>query len=127
MVLVLIGTIAALALPAYRQHLLRIHRAEAMTALLKLQSAQESHYSRHDTYTDNLTAAPPAGLGLSSASAENRYSLSVALAANGQSFIATATPTPGGGQLDDECLAFSIDARGRRAVSGTADAQRCWR
>ena len=127
-VLALIGVITAFALPAYRQHLVRVHRAEAMTVLLQLQSAQEAHYSRHGLYTASVTAAPPAGLGLPSTSAANRYALSVALAADGQSFIATATPTPGGGQLaDHECLAFSVDARGRRAVSGTGDARRCWK
>jgi type IV pilus assembly protein PilE len=125
-VLAVVGVIAALAVPTYRQHALRVHRAEAMTALLQLQSAEESHYLRHDTYTASIDSAPPGGLGLSTTSATNKYTLAVALAADGQSYIATATP--GGGQeADQKCLAFSIDARGRRAVSGTAGAQRCWR
>jgi type IV pilus assembly protein PilE len=127
-VLALVGVVAAFALPAYRQHLRRIHRADAMTALLQLQSAQESHYSRHGTYTASVSGAPPAGLGLAATSLANRYALSVALAADGQSFIATATPTADGGQeADYECLAFSVDASGRRAVSGTGSAQNCWR
>jgi type IV pilus assembly protein PilE len=127
-VLALIGAIAAFALPAYRRHVLRINRAEAMTALLQLQSAQESHYLRHNIYAASVTAAPPAGLGLPPVSASNKYALSVALGADGQSFVATATPTPGGGQQSDlECLAFSLDARGRRAVNGAANAQHCWK
>lgn len=127
-VLALVAVIAALALPAYRQHVMRINRAEAMTALLQLQSTQEFHYLRHNTYAASVTAAPPAGLGLPPASASNRYALSVALAADGQSFIATATPSPGGGQQSDlACLAFSIDARGRRAVSGSASPEQCWK
>jgi type IV pilus assembly protein PilE len=127
-VLAVIGVIAAFAVPAWRQHLLRIHRSEAMAALLQLQTAQESHYLRHGIYTASITAAPPAGLGLSSTSPANRYALSVALAADGQSFIATATPTPGGGQGSDrECLAFSVDARGRRAVSGAGGPEKCWK
>jgi type IV pilus assembly protein PilE len=127
-VLAIIGVIAAFALPAYHHHVQRVHRAEAMTALLQLQSAEESHYLRHDTFTASIVAAPPAGLGLGPASASNKYALSVALATDGQSFIATATPLPGGGQETDlECLAFSIDARGRRAVSGTGNAQTCWK
>ena len=35
-VLVLIGIIAALALPGYRQQMIRVHRTEAMIALLEL-------------------------------------------------------------------------------------------
>jgi type IV pilus assembly protein PilE len=127
-VLVVVGILAALALPAYRHHMLRVNRAEAMTALLQLQSAEEAYYLRHHTYTASVEAAPPVGLGISATSTSNKYALSVALAADGQSYIATATPTQGGGQgADRECLAFSIDARGRRAVSGAAGTQRCWR
>jgi len=127
-VLVIVGIIAALALPSYHHHTQRVYRAEAMTALLQLQSAEEAYYLRHDTYTASVEAAPPAGLGISATSTSNRYTLSVALAADGQSYIATASPTPTGGQnTDQECLAFSIDARGRRAVSGAAGTQRCWR
>jgi len=127
-VLVVVGILAALALPAYRHHALRVNRAEAMTALLQLQSAEEAYYLRHDTYTASVEAAPPAGLGISVTSTSNKYALSVALAADGQSYIATATPTHGGGQsADQECLAFSIDARGRRAVSGAAGTRRCWK
>jgi type IV pilus assembly protein PilE len=125
-VLVIVGVLSAIALPAFRQHSLRVNRAEGMTALLQLQSAEESYYLRHDTYTASITAAPPAGLGLSAASSSNKYALTVALAADGQSYIATATPV-GGQAADLECLAFSVDARGRRAVSGPAGSQRCWR
>jgi type IV pilus assembly protein PilE len=126
-VLVVIGIIAAFAYPGYRQHVLRVNRAEAMTALAQLQSAEESYYLRHDAYTASVEAAPPAGLGLV-VNTSNKYALAVAVAADGQSYIATATPTPSSGQdADHECLAFSIDARGRRAVSGTGGTQRCWR
>jgi type IV pilus assembly protein PilE len=127
-VLVVLGIVGAFAYPAYRQHMLRINRAEAMSALAQLQSAEESFYLRHDTYTASVETAPPAGLGLSATTISNKYALTVAVAADGQSYIATASPTPAGGQgADHECLAFSIDARDRRAVSGTAGTQRCWR
>jgi type IV pilus assembly protein PilE len=126
-VVVAIGIVAAFALPAYRHHVLRVNRAEAMTALSQLQSAEESYYLRHDTYSASIEAAPPAGLGLA-VNTSNKYALAVALGADGQSYIATATPTASGGQgADQECLAFSIDARGRRAVSGTSDTQHCWK
>jgi type IV pilus assembly protein PilE len=126
--LLLVSVIVALALPGYRRHVVRVNRAEALTALLQLQDAEEKFYLRHDAYTNNVGAVPPVGLGISSLSASNKYQLSVALAPDGQSYIATATPTRDGGQaMDLECLAFSIDARGRRAVSGTREAGYCWR
>jgi type IV pilus assembly protein PilE len=127
-VLVVIGIIAALTLPTYRQYMFRVHRTEAMTALLQLQSAEERFYLRQARYADNVAAAPPAGLGVPAASASGKYLLSVAVATDGQSYIAIATPAPGGGQdADQDCLAFSVDAHGRRAVSGARDARYCWR
>jgi type IV pilus assembly protein PilE len=126
--LVIVGIIAALALPGYRQQMIRVHRTEAMIALLELQNAEEKYFLRNNVYAADITAAPPAGLGLATASSSNRYVLSIAVAIDGQSFIATATPTPEGGQsADRECLALSIDARGRRAASGTREARHCWK
>ena len=127
-VLVVIGIVAAMALPGYRRQLSRVHRTEAMTSLLKLQSAEESFYQRHAAYSGNLTSAPPAGLGVSAETMSGNYMLSVAVAADGQSFVATAMPAPSGGQAaDGECMAFSIDAQGRRTVTGTRDAKHCWK
>ena len=127
-VLLLISIVAALALPGYRQQMIRVHRTEALIALLELQAAEEKYFLRRHVYTSELSAAPPTGLGLAMASGSNNYLLSIAVAIDGQSFIATATPNPDSGQAGDrECLAFSIDARGRRAVSGTRDARYCWK
>jgi type IV pilus assembly protein PilE len=127
-VLVLVGIITALAMPAYRHHLVRVYRSEATAALYGLASAEERHYLRHGRYTADIAAAPPAGLGLSTGTGSGRYSLSVAVDAEGQSFIASATPTRAGSQDGDgECLAFSLDHRGRRAVSGTRETPFCWR
>jgi type IV pilus assembly protein PilE len=126
--LLVVSVIAALALPGYRRHVLRVNRTEALTALMQLQDVEEKFYLRHATYTNNLAAPAPTGLGISTSSTSNKYLLSVSLAADGQSYIATASPAPGGGQEADlECLAFSIDARGRRAVSGTREPGYCWR
>jgi type IV pilus assembly protein PilE len=127
-VLVVVGVVAALALPAYHRHLMRVNRTDATIALYQLAAAEESHYLRQGRYSNDLLTAPPSGLGLPVDSTARRYRLSVALAADAQSYIATATPTREGGQESDtECLAFSLDHRGRRAVSGRGDVGRCWR
>jgi type IV pilus assembly protein PilE len=125
-VVLMAGILAALAMPAYRHQVLRVNRSEAMTLLLQVQGAEESHYLRHDTYTATIEEAPPLGLGMSATSATNKYRVAIALASDGQSYIATASPM-GIQSQDLECQAFSIDARGRRAVTGSAEAQRCWR
>jgi type IV pilus assembly protein PilE len=126
-VMLIAGILAALALPAYRQHLVRVNRSQATTLLYEIAAAQERFYLRHGSYTGNLGSAAPLGLGLT-VNTSTRYSFTVALAADGQTYIASATPVRGGGQdADGECLVFSIDQRGRRAVSGTRDTAFCWR
>jgi type IV pilus assembly protein PilE len=127
-VLLIAGILAALALPAYRQHLVRVNRSQATTLLYEIASAQERYFLRHGNYSGNLGSGAPLGLGLAAVNTSSRYSFSVALAGDGQTYIASATPRREGGQHTDvECLVFSIDQRGRRAVSGTRDTAFCWR
>ena len=63
-VIVVIGILASIAVPSYRNYLIRAQRTEATTALLNLQAAQEKFYLQNNAYTDQVAAAPPAGLGL---------------------------------------------------------------
>jgi type IV pilus assembly protein PilE len=127
-VVLVVGILAALAVPAYRQHLVRVHRTEAITLLYDIAAAEERFYLKHGRYVGDVSAAPPVGLGLGSAADARHYGFSVAMAGDGQTFIATAAPRPGGGQeFDGDCLAFSLDHRGRRAVSGSRDSSFCWR
>ena len=61
-----VAVLAAIAVPSYRQYVLRSHRAEAKTALLNVAAAQERFYLQNNTYTTDLTSAPtatPPGLG----------------------------------------------------------------
>jgi type IV pilus assembly protein PilE len=127
-VLVIVGLVTAFALPSFQRQVVRVHRTEAMSALLALQSAEETFYLRHAAYTADIAAPPPAGLGMAVTTQSNRYLLSVALAADRQTYVATATPAPEEGQSADlECFAFSVDSRGRRSVSGTGESRRCWK
>jgi type IV pilus assembly protein PilE len=125
-VLVVVAILGALAAPTYQRHLLRVNRIEGVAALQQLLAAQERFYLRHGRYTADASSPPPAGLGLNVTT--GRYLLAISLAADGQTFIATASPSPAGGQSrDQECLAFSMDQRGRRAISGSGAVENCWR
>ena len=127
-VLLVAGIIVALALPAYRQQMVRVNRSEAITSLYEIAAAEERFFLRHGRYTDHIAAAPPRGLGMSGHIGSRHYAMSVSAASDGQTFIASATPTRAGGQDGDgECLAFSLDHRGRRAVSGSRETTFCWR
>ena len=54
--LAVMGTLAALALPAYLQQQRQARRSDAQVALQQLQIDQARWRAQHDAYTDSLTA-----------------------------------------------------------------------
>ena len=120
-VVAIVALLATIAIPSYRQFLLRSHRAEAKSALLNLAAAQEKFYLQNNTYTDALAAAPPAGLGLLATTENGYYTITIANDADAEIFTATATAA--GGQADDtDCATFTINQAGAR----TATSDSCW-
>lgn len=127
-VIVIIGILASVAVPTYRQYLLRAQRSEAKIALLQLQTAQEKFYMQNNSFTDNIDGASPSGLGLTTSTETGKYTISVEVEEDGQTYVATAAPRTGGGQTDDaKCASFTINQRGTRGVTGTSGTQACWR
>jgi type IV pilus assembly protein PilE len=132
-VIVILGILSAIAVPSYRQYLVRSQRAEAKIALLQLQTAQEKFYLQNNEYTDDVTTASPTGLGLLSKSETGKYDISITLeedeAGNAnQRYVATAAPAADGGQSDDgKCASFTIDERGTRGNTGEGGPEYCWK
>lgn len=130
-VVAIIAVLASVAIPTYRQYLIRSQRSEAKIALLQLQTAQEKFYMQNNAFADDadVTTASPNGLGLPGVTETGKYDIRItAYGVGGQSFTATASPRAGGGQADDTaCANFTITDRGTRGVSGPKGAQACWR
>jgi type IV pilus assembly protein PilE len=128
-VIAVLGTLAAIAIPSYRQYLIRSQRSEAKIALLQLQTAEEKFYLQNNTYTNSVTGGPGVGLGMSATSETRKYDIAITtFPADGQSYVATASPRVGGGQTDDlKCANFTINERGTRGVSGTTAVETCWK
>jgi type IV pilus assembly protein PilE len=127
-VISILAILASVAVPTYRRYLIRTQRSEAKIALLQLQTAQEKFYMQNNSFTDNLEDASPDGLGLSATTETGKYTVSVDLDDDGQTYTATAAPRAGGGQTDDDdCESFTINQRGTRGVTGPKGVQTCWR
>jgi type IV pilus assembly protein PilE len=128
-VLVLVAILSSIAVANYRQYALRANRSDATGALLRIQVAEEKFFLQNNTYTTNVTAAPPTGLGLSSPSPNGFYTLAVAADPNSTNSIATsflATATATGSQAHDtSCATLTIDDQGRRDSSPSTSAT-CW-
>jgi type IV pilus assembly protein PilE len=128
-VVVIVSILAAVAVPGYRNYMLRTYRSEAKSALLQIQAAQEKFYLQNNRYSRDLTQAPPNGLGLLNATENNKYQLAVQFRdGTDQTYTATATPLAAGGQTADTlCPQFSVDETGARTPASTGTTAQCWR
>lgn len=115
-VVVIIGILAAIAYPNYRDYVSRSKRNEAKAALLQIATNQERWYLNNNTYTANL-----ADVGVNPLSDTGTYAIAIT-SATPDNFTATATY-----QLGDEeagrCLTFTIDGRNQRTSAPDPD---CW-
>ncbi|HUQ51645.1 MAG TPA: type IV pilin protein [Gammaproteobacteria bacterium] len=122
-VVMVIGILGMIALPSYRQFVMRAQRTEAKNALLRLQTNQERFYLANRTYS-----ADPVALGFTASQSERgTYTIAVG-AADANGYTATATPRAGANidmTADAQCTSFSITAQGVRTATGTGAAN-CW-
>ena len=133
-VLVIVGILAGLSVPVYRDHLLRANRGEARAALLGLATAEEKFYLQCNTYTSALdvvadTACSPASLKFSTTSERGYYTLTVT-AADPDGWTATATAIATERQYrDSRCRTFQLGSTGLKTARSSSDAANdleCW-
>lgn len=119
-VVAIIGILAAIAMPSYRESVLRANRTDAKNALVDLGARQERF-----RFTNNAYATSLGQLNSSSTSAEGKYTLT--LNATATSFRLTATPTTS--QADDRCGVLTLDNTGAKGTTNShgLTAQECWR
>ena len=128
-VVIVVGTLAVIAMPSYRQFTVRAQRTEAKSALLRLATNQERFYLQNNSYG---TIAQLAAAGFTTTSENNTYTLTLATTNGWQrDYTATATPTAGGGATgidmttDADCATFTITSEGLRGAAPDPN-QNCW-
>ena len=119
-VVVIVGILAAVAYPSYRQYVVRAKRVEAKAPLLQIATNQERHYLQNNTYTKDMTK-----LGFKSSgnqlSDTGTYKINVDTAsANGYTAKATYQKTDAEAS---KCAWYQIDGTGAK-TSGPYDD--CW-
>ena len=133
-VVVIVAVLASIAIPSYRQYLLRAQRTDATGALLRLAAAQEKFYLQNNRYATGaaIANAPPNGLGITGTE-HGYYTLDVVSPSGNAAvdYLATATFVAGGPQAEDHaCTSFSITETGRRSATDSGNAvntEKCWR
>lgn len=127
-VVAVIGILAAIALPSYRDYINRGHRTEGRTALLQAAQWMERAATANGTYP--LNAAFPSSF---STVTSGRYTISIAsptgavTADAGRTFTLTAAPAAG--QTGDKCGNFTLTHAGVRGAAGETSGTtvvECW-
>ena len=97
----IITILVMVALPAYRQQILRSHRVTARAALLDLAAREERVRAIQASYSSSAQAPGYAALplGVGAGDGQDIYALSVTATPDGQHYNAVATPA--GGQKED--------------------------
>jgi type IV pilus assembly protein PilE len=118
-VMVVIGILAAIAIPNYGEYVMRGHRASAQAYISDLASRQAQFFLDRRRYADTVAALNvPAPAEIA-----NRYTVTV-VAVAGPPATFTVTAPPNGPQASDRCGAIWIDQTGTKGAA--PGATRCW-
>jgi type IV pilus assembly protein PilE len=111
-VVMIVGILMAISIPAYQGYVMRSHRTDAHSSLLDIAARQERHIAQYNRYADDITADDETGLNMAANSREGYYTLAAAACAGG--VIAncyTITATAAGTQANDtDCPSISYNS-----------------
>ncbi|MEH6581544.1 MAG: type IV pilin protein [Halioglobus sp.] len=123
-VIIVVGLLISIALPAYQNAMFKGRRADAKEGLMTAANRQERLMLDRSTYTATMTDLGYANDPL--ISTEGFYTIDAAACGGGTiatCYVLTATPAVGSPQLQDaECISFSLDWTGAK----TATSANCW-
>jgi type IV pilus assembly protein PilE len=125
-VIAIVGLLAGIAIPSYRNYILRAHRSEAIRVITSYRQALERCYSQNFTYV-NVAGNCPAAAGAAINTPNNYYNITFPLLnATQYRIVATAINTQ---TNDAPCATFTVDNAGAQtaATAGGADTTpTCW-
>lgn len=124
-VMVVVGILAAIAIPSYNEQVRRTRRTEATTRLLEMAQALERWHTVNRTYANPASAPNHPCTGLNT-DPQRFYDLSCPTLTATQ-FALQAAPRQA--QTADKCGTLTYDQAGRKGVTGAASgvtAADCW-
>ncbi len=122
-IVAIVGILASIAYPSYREYARKSARAEARAALLDASSRQEQYFLDNKSYTAALD-----DLAVQSATETGKYTIDVddATADCPISTCYALSATPVGPQAEDtKCMTLTINSSGIKSASGDTPTE-CW-
>lgn len=126
-VIAIIGILAGIAIPSYRDYIQRASRAEAKTLMLENAQFLERNFTEANRYDKNAAGTNIALPNITSPKGGGAI-YNIALSAVTQTtFNMTATPILGSSMDGDACGTLTLNNLGQRGNSGgTLSAAQCW-
>jgi type IV pilus assembly protein PilE len=126
----IVGILAAIALPAYKEQIARGKRADVQTVLMEDAGYMQRYYAAQNSFNGTPAPSLPASQAPKAAVAAN-YTIAVAVPASAPVTF-TLTATRAGSMVGDKCGNFTYDNLGQKGLAaGTAAAGQtaaaCWR
>ncbi len=123
-VVAIVGILASIAIPTYRQYAIRTNRSSAKIALSQTAQSLERCYNNSTPYAYN-SAVCAAAMPLPFTTQDGFYTISGVI--NAQDYTLTATPQNGQAQ-DGLCANFILNSANQRTVTGSlaATPNECW-
>ena len=121
-VVVIVGVLAAIAVPAYQNYTREARRTDAYNLLINIANREEVFFGNNNTYTTNVTQLGFPASPVVSPNGDYRATVAVPVGGNiATDFVITAVPAAGSPQqADTDCLAITLDNAGVRAPAA------CW-
>lgn len=122
-VVAVIGLLTAIAVPMYRDYVVRSNRSDAIISLTELANLQEKHFSNELAYTSTLS-----DLNYSTTSPEGLYELRIVTTAT-TDYSLIAEPLAAQDRDDPTCQQFTLNSFGQRGAvdsGGNDTSQQCW-
>ncbi|MGY8811945.1 MAG: type IV pilin protein [Pseudomonadales bacterium] len=118
-VVAIIAILAAIALPSYREYVLRGNRAQGQALLMEAAAKQERYFAQNGAYVTSTAdiAKLKAGRGVQ----PGLYTLSVAAGSGG--YVLTAAQQFG----DGDCGNLTMNGQGAKGRTGAKSLDECWR
>ena len=129
-VVAIVGILTSIALPMYRDYVIRANRTEAKAGLAVVALAQERFYSANNTYASSIASLGSMTVVKNTGETDGGYySISIALQSSGNAYTLSATPQSKAGQNTDKCNILTLTNTGVKGVSSATSgytAANCW-
>ena len=121
-VVVIVGILAAIAYPSYRNYIVKARWTEAKTALTETAAGLERCFTRFNVYND--ASCSDVTLPINVTTPKGSYVITTT-ALDATTFTLQAA-SAGGQAADTACGNFTLTSTGVRGISGTKTVDDCW-